>query len=139
MGPSIRFGAFAMLTVVVGCSSSSSSSSGPAGGGPATNPTAGPAAGWPDGHATIPAEAQAEDVSSPTTVVGTGTAASCTAAAFVAAVANGGVITFNCGSDPATIILTSPAKVFNDKGTKLVIDGGGKVALSGGQTSRILY
>src|SRR5262249_27400734 len=35
--------------------------------------------------------------------------------------------------------LTTPAKVFNDKGTKLVIDGGNKVTLSGGQKSRILY
>jgi hypothetical protein len=59
-----------------------------------------------------------EDVSSPTTVVGTGTAASCTADTFIAAVAAGGIITFNCGPDPATITLTKPAKVFNDKGPK---------------------
>ena len=37
------------------------------------------------------------------------------------------------------IVLTSTAKVFNDKGTKLVIDGGNKVTLSGGGTTRILY
>ena len=87
----------------------------------------------------VPAAGQAEDVSSPTTVVGTGTPASCTADAFVAAVAKGGVITFDCGAAPATIVLTAPAKVFNDKGTKLVIDGGNKVTLSGGGTTRILY
>jgi hypothetical protein len=104
-----------------------------------TNPQTGPPAGNPDGHAPIPPEAQAEDVSMPTTVVGTGTPASCTGAAFVAAVATGGVITFNCGPDPATIVLTSTAKVYNDKGTKLVIDGGNKVTLSGGGTTRILY
>ena len=75
----------------------------------------------------------------PTTVVGTGTPASCTGDAFVAAVAKGGVITFDCGPDPTTIVLTSTAKVFNDKGTKLVIDGGNKVTLSGGGTTRILY
>jgi hypothetical protein len=40
------------------------------------------------------------DVSQPTAVVGTGTPASCTEAALRAAVANGGVITFNCGSGP---------------------------------------
>jgi hypothetical protein len=57
----------------------------------------------------------------------------------VAAVAKGGVITFQCGPDPVTIVLTRTAKVFNDKGTKLVIDGGDKVTLSGGGTSRILY
>ena len=68
-----------------------------------------------------------------------GTPASCTGDAFVAAVAKGGVITFDCGPDPATIALTQTAKVFNDKGTKLVIDGGNKVTLSGGGKIRILY
>src|SRR6185369_3100237 len=62
--------------------------------------------GNPDGHCDIPAEAALEDVSTPTTVIGTGTAASCTGAAFVSAVAAGGVITFNCGADPAVITLT---------------------------------
>lgn len=78
-------------------------------------------------------------MSSPTTVIGTGTAASCTGDAFVAAVARGGVITFDCGPEPVTITLTSTAKVYNDKGTKLVIDGGNKVTLSGGGKIRILY
>ncbi len=125
--------ALVALAAVTACSNSSDTP------GPATNPQDGPPAGWSDGHATVPTEGQAEDVSSPTTVVGTGTPESCTADAFVAAVAKGGVITFDCGPDPATIVLTSPAKVFNDKGTKLVIDGGNKVTLSGGGTSRILY
>src|ERR1019366_1955400 len=121
-------------------SSSGASSSGgaPSSGGskpPPTNPQDGLPAGYPDGHATIPAAGQAEDVSSPTTIVGMGTPASCTGDAFVAAVAMGGVITFNCGPDPVTIALTSTAKVFNDKGTKLVIDGGNKVTLSGGGTT----
>jgi hypothetical protein len=106
---------------------------------PPTNPQDGPPAGYPDGHATVPTQGQAEDVSSPTTVIGTGTAASCTGDAFVAAVAKGGVITFSCGPDPVTIVLTQTAKVFNDKGTKLVIDGGNKVTLSGGGKVRILY
>src|SRR5882724_1509501 len=51
-------------------------------------------------------------------VVGTGTASSCTEAAFGAAVASvsaaGGTITFNCGG-PATIILTSQ-KLFQNFG-----------------------
>jgi hypothetical protein len=118
------------LHLASGCSSS------PA---PQTDWYAGPAAGWVDGHATVPAEAQAEDVSHPTTVIGTGTPDSCTGDAVVAAVAAGGVITFDCGPDPTTIVLTQTAKVFNDKGTKLVIDGGDKVALSGGGHIRILY
>jgi hypothetical protein len=106
---------------------------------PTTNPNGGPPAGYPDGHASVPSAGQAEDISSPTTVVGTGSASTCTADAFIAAVRKGGVITFNCGSDPATIILSSPAIVFNDTGPKTVIDGGGKITLSGGTSSRILY
>ncbi|HWP05797.1 MAG TPA: hypothetical protein VNN72_08655 [Polyangiaceae bacterium] len=104
-----------------------------------TNPQEGPAAGYPDGHASVPAEGREEDVSSPTTVVGTGTPESCTSDDFVDAVATGGVITFDCGSEPATIVLTKTAKVFNDRGTKLVIDGGNKITLSGGGRIRILY
>ncbi len=109
---------------------------------PTTPPAAvqdGPPAGNPDGHASIPAAGQADVVSAPTTVIGSGTAASCTGAAFVAAVAQGGIITFDCGASPTTIVLTETAKVFNDKGTKLVIDGGNKVTLSGGGKTRILY
>ncbi len=117
----------------------SSGGSKAAGGNPATDPLDGPPAGYPDGDAAIPAEGAAEDVSSPTTVIGTGTPESCTSDAFVSAVAEGGVITFDCGPDPATIIVTETAKVFNDKGSQLVIDGGGKVTLSGGGTTRILY
>src|SRR4051812_8381249 len=62
-------------------------------------PQQGPAAGNPDGHCAVPAEAQAEDSSQARTVVGTGTPESCTGDKVVAAVALGGVITFNCGSE----------------------------------------
>ena len=127
------------------CGKSGSPSGGGGGGddGPgldATVATQGPAAGNPDGMCPVSDVEKLEDVSKPTTVVGTGTAASCTSDAFVAAVAAGGVITFNCGADPVTITLTATAKVFNDTARgKLVIDGGGKVALSGGGKVRILY
>lgn len=106
---------------------------------PTTDVKDAPAAGYADGHAPVPAAAEAEDSAQPTTVVGTGTPASCTSDDFVAAVASGGIITFDCGPEPATIIVTKTAKVFNDKGQKLVIDGGGKVTLSGGGKTRILY
>lgn len=99
---------------------------------------AGPAAGNPSGNVAVPAVASAEDVSSPDQVVGTGTAASCTADAFIAAVALGGKITFNCGAAPITLTLNRPAKVFNNK-PDVVIDGKGLVTLSGGGTTRILY
>lgn len=96
-----------------------------------------PGTGNPDGKCSVPVEAQADSIAN-AHVVGTGSPASCTSAAFVAAVAKGGVITFNCGPDPVTIALTATAKVFNDK-PNVVIDGGGKVTLSGGGVRRILY
>ncbi|MCS6901557.1 MAG: hypothetical protein RMJ98_18095, partial [Myxococcales bacterium] len=101
----------------------------------------GPPVGNPNQEATceIPAEAALEDTSKPTTVVGNGTKESCTGKAVVDAVAKGGIITFNCGPDPVTITLTETAKIFNDKGPKVVLDGGGKVTLSGGGKVRILY
>ena len=98
-----------------------------------------PPAGNADGKCVVPAEAQAEDVSNPRTVIGNGTAASCTSEAFVTAIAKGGVITFACGGAPHTITLTETAKIVNDTGPKIVVDGGGKVTLSGGGKRRILY
>ncbi|MBV1857501.1 MAG: hypothetical protein KUG77_03750, partial [Nannocystaceae bacterium] len=64
---------------------------------PLTDPAVGPPAGNPDGACDIPAAAGLEDISAPTTVVGDGTPASCTADGFIHAVASGGVITFDCG------------------------------------------
>ncbi len=75
------------------------------------------------------------NTSSPTTVVGNGNAASCTEAAFRSAVAGGGIVTFNCGSAPVTITVTSEVPVGKDT----TIDGAGQVTLSGGGTSRILH
>jgi hypothetical protein len=92
-----------------------------------------------DGSCEVPEEAKLEDVAAPTTVVGNGTPASCSGDAFIAAVEGGGVITFNCGASPHTIVLDRPAKIKNDTGPRIVIDGGGKVTLSGGGTTRILY
>src|SRR5690606_36766995 len=45
--------------------------------------------------------------SSPTTIIGDGTPASCTEEAFRQAAAIGGVIVFDCGSAPVTIAVTS--------------------------------
>lgn len=108
---------------------------------PLANPESGPPAGWADGKCSlgVPTDALPEDVSAPTQVIGTGTAASCTSAAVVAAIAKGGVITFDCGADPVVIKLTETAKIVNDTGPKIVIDGGGKVVLSGDGKNRILY
>jgi hypothetical protein len=106
---------------------------------PLTDPSSGPAAGNPEGQCSVPAGAGLEDASAPTTVIGTGTAESCTGTAFIDAVAQGGVITFDCGPDPVTITLDRPAKVFNDASDHIVIDGGGLITLSGGGSTRILY
>jgi hypothetical protein len=105
---------------------------------PAPQP-APPAPGNPDGRAVVPPEARAVDTSRPDRVIGDGTPASCTSAAVVAAVARGGIITFDCGPDPVTITLTETAKIRNDTGPEIVLDGGGLVTLSGGGQRRILY
>jgi len=126
-----------------GGSSSGGSSSGGGSGitveNPLTDPETGPPAGNPDANSTIPAEAGPEDSSNSAHVVGSGTPDSCTGQAFIDAVAQGGVITFDCGDDPVTITLDEPAKVFNDADPDIVIDGGGLVTLSGGSSTRILY
>ena len=70
--------------------------------------------------------------------VGNGTPASCTSAAVVSAVARGGRVTFDCGPAPVTIRMRRTAKVRNVN-PSLVLDGGGKVTLSGGGARRILY
>ncbi|WLS46756.1 hypothetical protein Q3V37_05665 [Micromonospora profundi] len=103
---------------------------------PAAKPLA---AGNPNGKATVPAEARAVDTSKPTRTIGTGTPASCTSAAVVRAVAAGGVITFDCGPAPVTIKMATTAKVRNANGPKVVLDGGGRVTLSGQGKRRILY
>jgi hypothetical protein len=87
----------------------------------------------------VPPEARTADTSNPDRVIGNGTPQSCTSAAVVAAVAQGGIITFNCGPDPLTITMTETAKIVNDTGPEIVIDGGGLITLSGGGSRRILY
>ncbi len=98
-----------------------------------------PPAGNPDGNCPVPAEAAEEDTANPDHVIGDGTAASCTSQAVVETIAQGGIITFNCGPDPVTIVLVETAKIFNNTGPKIVIDGGNKVTLSGADQRRILY
>ncbi|HEX3089937.1 MAG TPA: hypothetical protein VHQ23_14885 [Ilumatobacteraceae bacterium] len=94
-------------------------------------------AGNPDGVA-LPAEALPVDTSNPNQMIGDGTPASCTSEAVVDAVARGGIITFNCGPEPMIILMTDTAKVVNTSAV-VVLDGGGKVTLSGGGQRRILY
>jgi hypothetical protein len=86
----------------------------------------------------LPADALPVDTSVPDRIVGVGTSASCTSQAVVDAVARGGVITFDCGPEPVTIVMDQTAKVVNTSPV-VVIDGGGKVTLSGAGQRRILY
>lgn len=97
------------------------------------------AAGRPCGGCYVPPEARAVDTSAPDHVIGNGTPQSCTSAEVVATIALGGVITFDCGPDPVTIVLAQTARIFNNTGPVIVIDGGGLVTLDGGGVRRILY
>ena len=69
-------------------------------------------------------------------VVGSGTAGSCTEAALDAALAGGGLVTFDCGAAPVTIVF---------QGTKLIesgtttIQGGGHVAFDGENLRQLFY
>jgi hypothetical protein len=87
----------------------------------------------------VPTASLPADSSSPTTVIGTGTKESCTSKAFVDAVWQGGIITFNCGDEPVTIELEATAEINNLGSHEIVIDGGGLVTLSGNGARRILY
>ena len=104
---------------------------------PATASRQLPEYGNPDGRAYVPPAGRAVSTAHPNHVIGDGTAASCTSAAVVQAVAMGGIITFSCGPKPVTITMKATAKIVH--GNRIVIDGGGKVTLSGGGKIRILY
>lgn len=73
-------------------------------------------------------------------VVGNGSPASCTEAAFDAALATasngGGVITFNCGPNPVTISFTVAKTVVLGNVT---IDGGGRIVLKAGNNERHFF
>jgi hypothetical protein len=92
--------------------------------------------GNPNGHAAVPLAGRAVSTAHPDHVIGDGTEASCTSAAVVQAVAMGGIITFNCGPQAVTVTMTQTANVVH--GDLIVIDGGGRVTLSGGGKIRIL-
>ncbi len=96
------------------------------------------AAGNPAGHVFVPEAARAVSTARSDHVIGTGRPSSCTSAAVVRAIAEGGVITFRCGPKPVTIVMKATAKVVNTS-HRVVLDGGGKITLSGADKRRILY
>ena len=94
--------------------------------------------GNPEGHFSVPPAGRAVDTRHPDHVIGDGRPASCTSAAVVRDVAAGGIITFDCGPKPVTIVMTSTASVIKTRHL-VVLDGGGLITLSGGGKRRILY
>lgn len=77
------------------------------------------------------------NTSNPARVVGNGTPSSCTEAALRSAISAGGIITFSCGSAPVTIAVNAELVIPMDS-PDIVLDGGGRVTLSGGNKTRIL-
>ena len=69
-------------------------------------------------------------------VVGDGTAESCTNSAFVAALVGGGLVTFDCGPAPVTIIVDT---TLIQDGTTTTIDGGGRVTLDGDSVRQLFF
>ena len=94
--------------------------------------------GNPKGHFYVPPAGRAVSTRHPDHVIGNGRPASCTSAAVVRGVAAGGIITFNCGPEPVTIVMSTTASVIKTR-RLVVLDGGGLVTLSGGGKRRILY
>jgi hypothetical protein len=94
--------------------------------------------GNPAGHFPVPPAGRAVNTTHPNHVIGDGRPAGCTSAAVVRDVAAGGVITFNCGPRPVTIVMSRTASVIKTRHL-VVLDGGGLVTLSGGGKRRILY
>jgi hypothetical protein len=85
----------------------------------------------------VPVAGRAVNSSHPAHVIGDGTPRGCTSAAVVRAVAAGGIITFDCGPRPLTIVMRATANV-NKTSHRVVLDGGGLITLSGAGRRRIL-
>jgi len=117
---------------------------------PAQAQQAAPAAGVRANPATTTRTAAVKDAPFRKKVVGTGTPASCTYARLAKAVRGGGDIRFNCGPRPVTIVVRKTLVLCNTHNcatpwnggkrvTRLRVDGGGKVTLSGGGKRGIFY
>ncbi|HFC12693.1 MAG TPA: hypothetical protein ENJ56_07605, partial [Anaerolineae bacterium] len=69
-----------------------------------------------------------------TTIVGNGTATSCTEGALAKALTQGGYIRFNCGKNKVTIAIRNGVRVSADT----ILDGGNQITLNGQWSSGIL-
>ena len=129
-----------LLAATASASTTAPAGLGAAGAAKAASPAAHrlPDFGNPAGHARVPQAGAAVSTGHADHVIGTGTPAGCSSAAVIRAVAQGGIITFNCGAAPVTITMTATARVRNTS-HQVVLDGGGLVTLSGGGERQILY
>nr|HEX4315221.1 choice-of-anchor Q domain-containing protein [Kofleriaceae bacterium] len=123
------------VLVVVACSSNQSPGGGGRGGGGGGDAAIDASPITPAGSACA-SPVQPVDTSHPDHVVGTGDPASCTAAALGSALAQGGTITFACGSAATTIAIAATIELRTDVAT--TVDGGDLVTLDGGDAVRIL-
>lgn len=121
-----------------GSGASGSGVSGSGGRGSAGNAAAGSGGSAPPGSAPqlCTSPLALADIAKPAMVIGSGTPESCTEASLRAAVAAGGVITFNCGAASTTIKITQTLVAPSSKDTTL--DGQDKIVLDGGGTTQIL-
>ena len=94
--------------------------------------------GNPAGRVSVPSGGGTVDTRHPNHVIGNGTPAGCTSGAVVRDVAAGGIITFDCGPKPVTILMSATARVIKTR-RLVVLDGGGRITLSGGGKRRILF
>lgn len=105
---------------------------------PATYAEGTPPSLEPVGNVPVPPAGRAVSSSHPAHVIGHGSPAGCTSAAVDRAVAAGGVISFDCGPGPLTIVMRATARV-RKTSHLVVLDGGGLITLSGGGRRRILF
>jgi hypothetical protein len=84
----------------------------------------------------VPARGAPVDTSTPTTKIGTGTPESCDFAQLETAATKGGIITFDCGPEPKTILVTATLDLPTNKDT--VIDGGNRITLDGGGAVQLM-
>ena len=125
---------FALSMALVACPNDGNSGNPP---GSPPPPVVEPPAPPPATAAVCTPPITAVNTSSPARVVGNGTASSCTESALRSAINAGGIITFSCGSAPVTIAINTELVIPMDS-PEVVLDGGGRVTLSGGNKTRIL-
>ena len=93
---------------------------------------------WPVPKNLCPATADLRDTSKATTIVGTGTAASCNQAALSAALARGGIIKFNCSTTGQSVTITLTESLEISRTNDTIIDGEGRITFDGQKKVRIL-